>query len=453
VLSYVLNNAYRINDQFWVQGLGGEAQAAVGASFYVLVMAFAGMFLAVGGTLALVSRATGSGDAGERGEIVRHALVLALVIGTVLSLVLVPGAPRLVGLLGLEGETARYARELLSTLYLFGVPLALFPVVDNVFIGCGNTRVPMAMQGLAVVLNYVLNPVLIYGARAAEMVDAPGAAFAATLAGRLGIEGMGMRGAAIATGLSRTVALSIGLVILRFGLRMPLRGRIDWRSGRIQRIVRISAPAALSIGLYTLTYWALLGLVITRLGDAVTAGLGLGFQVFEGVAFPCYLGVSLGAASLVGRAIGARDADAAWRVVHAARRVGRITGIGFAVVFLAAGPIVVPWFTGDPAVRRETLLYVSTLAFSQVFVAAETINEKVLLGAGTSRPILWIAASGNALRLPLGALLALGLGLGAVGVWWAINVSSALKAVLFWRKVQQGRWCEAAGPRPAPGPP
>ena len=56
-LSYILNNAYRINDQFWIQGLGDKAQAAIGATFFVQVLNFAAIFLAVGGTRATRARA------------------------------------------------------------------------------------------------------------------------------------------------------------------------------------------------------------------------------------------------------------------------------------------------------------------------------------------------------------------------------------------------------------
>ena len=91
-----------------------------------------------------------------------------------------------------------------------------------------------------------------------------------------------------------------------------------------------------------------------------------------------------------------------------------------------------------------TLEYVRILALSQVFVAAETVNEKVLLGAGFTRPILWIAPLGNVLRLPLGALLAFPVGLGSAGVWWAINLTTVLKAWLFRRRVEAGDWLDHA---------
>ena len=48
-LSFLLNNSYRINDQFWIQGLGAEAQAAIGAMMFVAIMTFALYYFSAGG--------------------------------------------------------------------------------------------------------------------------------------------------------------------------------------------------------------------------------------------------------------------------------------------------------------------------------------------------------------------------------------------------------------------
>ena len=102
-------------------------------------------------------------------------------------------------------------------------------------------------------------------------------------------------------------------------------------------------------------------------------------------------------------------------------------------------------FTDDPGVAEQTIVYVRALGFSQYWVAVEAANEKVLLGSGQTRSILWISPVGNVLRVPLGWFLALGPpALGATGVWWAINLTTCLKAFLFWQRVQSGRWLEAA---------
>ena len=187
--------------------------------------------------------------------------------------------------------------------------------------------------------------------------------------------------------------------------------------------------------------------MLARLPDEVKGGLGLGFQVFEGVAFPTYLGTSMACATLVGQRLGAGDPAGAVSVAASARWVGRALGLLSTAVFLLGAGWIAPHFTRDPAVLQETLLYVKLLAFSQFFVATQVINEKVLLGAGHTRPILWISTTGDLLRIPIGWWLALHLGHGAAGVWWAINLTTYYKALLMWMAVQRGTWMRTA---PAP---
>jgi Na+-driven multidrug efflux pump len=191
-------------------------------------------------------------------------------------------------------------------------------------------------------------------------------------------------------------------------------------------------------------YWLLLALVISPLGDEALAGLGIGFQVFEGLSFPCFLGVAMAGASLVGHSVGAQDPEGALEAVRSARFAGRIFGIGFAGIFLFGGGFLAGFFEADPAVYEETLRYVRILAFSQYWVAMEAANEKVLVGSGQTRAIYWMSPLGNLLRVPLGWALAIALGFGTAGVWWAINATTWLKAWLFWSKVQRGDWLDEA---------
>ena len=451
VLSYILNNTYRINDQFWIQGLGPKAQAAIGATFFIQVLNFAFIFLGVGGALALVSRNVGARNDEARDSVARHALAIGLFVGLALTVTVVPRAHTISTGMGLSGEAGRLAGDYLGTLYLFMGTMAMFPIIDSIFIGRGNTRIPMALQTVAVALNYVLNPLLIYGAHAAEHVDAPGATLIGRVAGIFDFEGYGIAGAAIATGISRTIVTLAGIAILVGPLKTRVRGSVPFSMRasveRIRSIVRISAPSSVSIAIYAAAYLGLVRFVLTPLGDEVTAGLGLGFQVFEGLAFPCYLGVAIAGSTLVGREIGARNRDGVLEVVRSARFVARVLGIAITGIFLFVGPLVVTAFTQDPEVARQTIVYVRVLAFSQYWVAVEAVNEKVLLGSGQTRPILWIAPIGNLLRIPLGWALALGIpgvGWGAAGVWWAVNVTTYLKAYLFWQRVEHGPWLDRA---------
>lgn len=417
-LSFLLNNAFRINDQFWVQRLGPDAQAAVGASTFVLIMNFALFFLAGGGALALVSQATGAGDHRKRDAIIRHSFLFALVTGIVLSVVGASVSGTITSLLGMEGRGAEYAEVYLRTLYLGLVPMALMPVLNNVFIGIGNTRVPLLMQGISVVVNFVLNPILIYGFG--------------------GFEGLGMAGAALATCISRTLAVILGLVLLVRIYRVHLLGSMRTSFALLGRLARIGAPTSFSIAIYAGVYWMLMAFVISKLGrEVVAGGLGIGFNVFEGISFPFFLGVGVACSSLVGRNLGAGRLDLVRASVRSSRRIGGLIGVCMSALFLLGGPHIAPLFTSDPAVLAESLLYVRVLAFSQLFVAFEVINERVLLGSGHTRPILWISVPLNLLRIPLAWFLAINLGWTALGVWWAINVTTLVKAVTYHFVIQR----------------
>ena len=416
IASFVLNNGYRINDQFWVQWLGPGAQAAIAASTFLLITNFGLIYFAAGGALPLVARATGARNPEARDRAVRHALLAGCVLAGAVGALGYTAMPAVSGWLGLEGLEARETVAYMRAIYLGILPLALAPLIDNVFIAMGETRITTALQIAAVLTNLLLNPLLIYA------LD------------------LGIAGAAWATVCSRSLTVLIGLALLhgRFGVSLRPRGLPVLALTRT--IVAKGAPLGGSILFYAAVYQVLFAVVLAELGTAVRAGLGIGFNAFESISFPFFLGIALAGSSLVGRNLGAQDPDGALLAVRNVRRLGRWTGAGFAVAFLVGGPLVAPLYSSDPAVVRETVLYVQVLAFSQFFVAVETVNEKVLQGAGHTRPIFWISSLGNVLRIPLAWSLAIGAGWAGAGVWWAINATTGLKAWLFWREVEARRW-------------
>jgi putative MATE family efflux protein len=416
--SVLLNNMFRVIDQFSVQWLGPGAQAAVGACTFVLIAAYA-VFMAVSaGAGPLVARAVGADDPALAKRVVGNALVGSVLVGGMALLLIGLLAPEITMLVGLEGEAGAAMTTYLRWLAVCGLPLAIAPTMDAIFIARGNTWMVMWLQGGATLLNIMLNPLLIY------VLD------------------LGIGGAALATGLSHGAAVLVGVVLL---LKRVGPGAEDFRLDRtLLRVLRIGAPLASNTLFYAGVYWALMSVAIKPLGADVYAALGIGFSALEGFTWPIFWGFSTAVSSLVGRYLGAGMPEEAVRTYKLATPF--IVGLGLAAsaVFWFGATSLTALFSSDPGVLEQAVLYAQVLAFSQVFVALEALAEGVLGGAGDTPQVFWWSTPFNLLRVPLAWGAALPLGFGAAGIWWAINITTVIKCAGKWSAVLRGSWARRA---------
>lgn len=416
MLFAVLTHAYRTVDQFWIQDVSTEAQAAIGSSVFVLIVFFAFFEIVSGGAGPLIARATGARDPELRRRVLGASVWAAAVVGACVMLVGGLSAPFLSASLGLGGLTAAECTTYIRVISLTVLPLALTPLVDQSFVSMGDTRSPMLLQAGSLALNFLLTPLFIF------TLD------------------LGIAGAALASNTSRLASTGLGLWVL------ARRTSLAWADVRpspeLRRVLRVGAPVCVGTVMYAAVYWALLYFVVSPLGPHVNAALGIGFSALEAVTWPAFHGVSLAVSSVVGRSLGAGEPERARRSV--AMTAPLIIGLGLAatLAFWLGGSWLTGLFTSDPLVHEAATEYAHLLAFSQLGVALEALFEGALFGAGDTRTVFWLSAPANTLRVPLAWALAISLGWGAAGIWWAINVTTWAKAAgkgwFTWR----GRWAE-----------
>lgn len=410
VATSLLQLTFLLIDIFWIgRLLGPEALAAVStASYAVWIVAALAEMIAVGLT-AIASRRHGEGAHGLAAVVSGTTLVLALGAGVVLLAAGRALVPALFALMGTPAEVTELGRLYLST-YLLGAPLVMgFFAIEATFRSAGDTRTPLVLLAISIVLNVALDPLLIRGAGP--------------------LPAMGIAGAAVAATLTRGVALALGLVIAirRRLLRLSV---FDWSSAF--RALRIGLPVAVTGVLFSFIYIALTR-ITTRFGVPALAALGIGHKL-EGLSFMVATGFGLAAAAVVGQNAGAgrydRAARAGWLTAWFACSAGAVVG----VAFIAFPDLMVQLFTRDPLVVEDAALYLRAMALAQVSMGLEIVLESALGGAGyTLRPMLWNAAF-NLSRIPLAAWLA-GV-LGVAGVWWAIGITAVLRGVamaMLWR--------------------
>ncbi len=413
-LSAMLNNAYRVIDQYAVQWLGVDSQAAIASCTFVLIAFFAGYTIFASGAIALVARAVGSRNIQDQSRLIGNALTSALLAGIIILTTSGLLAPWTVRSLGLQGNLALQAETYLRWHAVFCLPQAVMPTLDAIFIAYGRTQTVLILQVTASVLNFVLNPLFIY------------------------VMDLGIGGSALATGISELVALVMGLSLLSRSQGFALnRFRIDRLA---LRIIKVGLPMCWGTLVFAGVYWALLRWVISPLGSEVNAALGIGFSVLEGFTWPVFWGFSMGIASIVGRSLGAGELDQAQLAIKLAFRLVTLFGLLAASVFWWGGETLSGVFTNDAGVLKQAVIYAQILAFSQLFVAYEALAEGILSGAGKTKSIFYWSAPLNILRIPFCWLFAIDYGYGAAGVWWVINISTFLKTAGKWATVISGRW-------------
>ena len=351
-------------------------------------------FLAYG-TTAAVSRLVGAKDERAAAHQAVQGVWLALAIGVVLLVLGVIAAPSAVRLFGATPAVRENAIVYLRISAL-GAPAVLLALVGVGYLrGLQDTKRTLLVAVGSNVVNLVLEVVLIYGL------------------------GMGIAASAAATVVAQVGAgLAYGAVLLRNVRATGVGLRPDPR--RLRALVVVGRDLFVRTG-SLLTALAVATAVASRLGAVDLAAHQIAFQLWSFLALVLDA-IAIAGQAMIGRFLGAGDADAA-RV--AGRRMvewGVVAGIAFAVVVLAARPLLVPLFTDDDAVRRLARDVLVVVALLQPVNAIVFVLDGILIGAGDLRYLAkGMAVSGLVVFLPL-ALLVLRVDGSLVALWGALTM-------------------------------
>jgi putative MATE family efflux protein len=410
----LLQLVFLLIDTFWVgRILGPAALAAVStAGFAVWMLAALAEMIGVGLT-AVAARRHGEGAHGLAAVVAGTALVLALLLGCAIAASGWSLVGTLFAVMQTPPEVTTLGRLYLTT-YLLGTPLLFgFAATEATFRAAGDTRTPLALLGVSVVLNLVLDPLLITGAGP--------------------LPELGVAGAAVAAILTRGTALAMGLVLLK-RRRLVRLGVWAWRSAFAA--FRIGLPTAGTGVFFSLIYIGLTR-ITTRFGVPALAALGIGHKL-EGLSYMVATGFGLGASTIVGQNLGAGRPDRARRAGWITAGYACAAGAVVSFLFLAFPDLMVGVFTRDRQVIADGSLYLRALAVAQITMGLEIVLEASLGGAGyTIQPMLWAGAI-TASRIPLAAWLA-GV-MGVAGVWWTIGLTAVARGVTMATLWGSDRW-------------
>ena len=333
----------------------GIAGAVLGTAVSVFV------FLAYG-TTAGVARRLGAGD--ERGALSQgvDGMWLALGLGVVTALALLATAGPVVDVLGVSDAARPHALTYLH-LSLPGLPgMLVVLAATGVLRGLQDTRTPLVVATAGAALNVVLNLLLVHD-------------------GGWGA-GWGIAGSAVGTATTQVLmALALAVVVAR---RVRRTGaRVAPHPLGVLRGARDGVPLLVR----TLTLRAALLLttfVAAAQGDAGIAAHQVATAIWTTTALALDA-LAIAAQALVGRALGAGDAEGVRASVHRMVQWGVGTGVVLGLLIgFGAGPIAGAFAPGED-VRGHLSATLVVLAVCLPPAGWVFVLDGVLIGAGDGR--------------------------------------------------------------------
>ena len=411
-LGNLLQTGYMMTDAFWVGRLGAAAVAAVSVSFPVTFLVIAlGSGLAVAGA-TLSAQYMGAGRQDMVNRVAGQTMMMVAFTSAILGAIGFFLAPYLLHLLGVVPEVYDGALGFMRVSFVGIVFVFWYAMFQALMRGIGQTKVPLFIVLGTVILNFILDPLFIFG-------SGP-------------IPAQGVMGAALATLATQALAAAIGFMIL-------LRGRhgihLSWSALRpdfvyIKRAFFLGMPGSVELSMRALGPMAM-SFLATGFGTLTMASYGIGTNILQVVTIPA-MGLSMAVSTLVGQNMGAGNLQRASRItiLGALWSFCFLTVVGLAALIFA--PEIVAFFVPhDADVISEGARFIRIMCLAWGFIGIQLTIVSAYRAAGKMLVAMAIAIVGQLLfQCPLAYMLARHTSLNATGLWWSFPISNIAIAII-----------------------
>jgi putative MATE family efflux protein len=306
------------------------------------------------------------------------------------------------------------------------VPFALVQAYASTLRESGETVVPMVAGVCAIVTNLFLNWVLIFG--------------------RLGAPALGVRGAAIATVISRYVEMAIVLIHAHrhtrkypyvaglyrgFSISLPL----------IRRVLPTAAPLLVNEILWSLGMTMINRFYYSRGLNAVAALNinGTAWNLFCVIMFAMGTAVSI----MVGQRLGAGKLEEAREVDRQLIFLTEVLHVVIGVLMILAAPYIPLLYNVGPEVRDLTRLLLIVAGLSlPIHSFAHVCYFTIRSGGKTVITFLFDSGYTWAVSVPLALLMVKALHADVVTAYATVEFGNILKCILGYFFVRSGRWIQ-----------
>ncbi len=398
--------AYNLTDMAWVGRLGSESIAAVGSVGILTWMASSIALLNKVGSEVSVGHSVGMQDAKMARNFASHNITISIIISIILGTIFFSFSRGIISLYGLSDSITFNAvnyLKIISTALPFVFMSAAF---SGIFNACGRTIVPFYINGVGLIMNMILDPLLIF------------------------VLHMGTNGAAIATWIAQFTVFILFVYKLKFkkALFNGIPFIVSLKKEYTKKILKLGVPVALLN-----TLFAFVNIILGKSASAQGGHLGLmtlttGGQI-EAVSWNTSQGFSSALSSFVAQNYAAGKKNRIIKAFQITIGLASFFGLLSSFAFIFYGNVIFSIFVPEVEAYTTGGRYLTIDGYSQIFMMIEITTQGMFYGVGRSLPPAIISIGCNYFRIPLSIFL-ISLGMGLDGIWWSISITSIMKGII-----------------------
>lgn len=423
IIAMTASSLYNMVDSIFIgQGVGALAIAGLALTFpFMNLSAAFGAAVGVGAS-TYISVKLGQKDYATAQHILGNTVTLNTIIGIVFSVIALLFLDPILFFFGASEQTLPYARDYMTIILLGNVFSHMYFGMNAVLRAAGMPRQAMMATMFTVVLNTLLDPLFIY------TFD------------------MGIQGAAFATILSQTLAMTWQMKLFsdRNRLLHFQRGTYRLQSQIVRNIIAIGlSPFSMNVCACIVVIFINKSLQ-TYGGDLAIGAYGIANRLAF-IFIMVTMGINQGMQPIAGYNYGAQQTDRLMRVLKLAMIAATcITTAGFLVAELFPRPCI-RLFTSD-----QTLLELSVTAINIIMVSFPLVGYQMVISnffqsIGRVKVSIFLSLSRQMIFL-LPLLLTLPPIFGIGGVWWSMptadTISALVSAIIMYRFVKKTKMAQ-----------
>lgn len=396
------------------------AVAAVGSSSQLINMMQTFFGVMSSGASIVISQNLGAGNRKRASQAASISILFSVTLSAIIGLIFSVFAGNILGAMNLTGEVLKQGITYLRIIISFSFLSATTQALSGILRSYGLPKVAVKVSIFMNVVNATLCYITLYRPFETPLHGVQGIAIGSVISGGLGL-------------------ILMFILFTRAGLHIRISKEIFQHLELAWTIMRIGVPGGITNISYSISQVVSTGIIATVGVTAITTKLYV-----DNIFFYIYvLGLSLGISTsiMVGRLVGAREYDQAYRLNRQNLAITICCNIALSLCINIFGGHLIGIFTSNQEIIHTARIIMLIDLFVEIGRGFNHIEGNSLGGAGDVMFSMTVSiASCWSLSILFSYILGIKLGLGLYGCWIAFAIDELFRGTLFFLRWRSRKW-------------